>query len=142
MRISMKYLLIFFISLLMMACGTVSAQFPQCTKDMAMKAEAEASTLADWNAIYQSFLKYRNCDDAAIAEGYSESISRMLAERWLDVQRLKAITSKDALFEKFVVRHIDETIPMDRLQKIAKYSRDSCPAGEASFCARLEKAAQ
>ena len=44
-------------------CGDVEGQH----------ALDEAITLRSWDALYKSYKLYRQCDDGAVAEGYSES---------------------------------------------------------------------
>lgn len=99
-----------------------------------MKAEAEASSLYDWNSIYKSYLRFKNCDDGAIAEGYSESISRMLGEKWIEIQELQMLIHRDKNFRKFVIRHIDETIPAERLLTIRRNALERCPRTTGNFC--------
>ena len=44
-------------------CGDVEGQH----------AFDEAITLRSWDALYKSYKLYRQCDDGAVGEGYSES---------------------------------------------------------------------
>ena len=67
---------------------------------------AEADTLKTWQMIYDSFRRYRQCDDGALAEGYSESIVTTLANRW-DQLPSQALIAHDRSFRYFVFRHIE-----------------------------------
>lgn len=138
----MRYLLVTVTLLLVAACSSISARTPTCSREQAMKAETAASTLPDWDSVYRSFREFRGCDDGAIAEGYSESVSRLLAERWDDADKLIALTTKDPAFEAFVIRHVDETVPSDRLAQIVQNLQAHCPPGGETLCARLVKAAK
>jgi hypothetical protein len=52
------------------------------------------------------------CDDGSIAEGFSESVTRLLADDWEALPALQSLTTMDASFQTFVLRHIDETAPL------------------------------
>ena len=70
-----------------------------CTRVEAIMAETEASSLRDWVAVYASFEKYSHCDDAAIAEGYSDAIGRLLTEDWEHFSLAAKLMSFDHKFE-------------------------------------------
>jgi len=53
---------------------------PICTKAAAIEAEQEADSLSDWHHIFRSFRRFSQCDDGAIAEGYSEITLERLEE--------------------------------------------------------------
>ena len=98
----------------------------------------EAATLMSWRAVHDSFLKYRHCDDGAIGEGYSESVTLLLADHWDTLPELGRFAGKDKDFEKFVVRHVDETVPRERLERIATNARQRCPKQLTNLCKRLD----
>ncbi len=58
------------------------AQKHVCTTAEGRRVMDEADRLRTWNALYKSYKLYRQCDDGAIAEGYSESVARILVEHW------------------------------------------------------------
>jgi hypothetical protein len=99
-----------------------------------MAAEAEAGNIKDWMSLYQSYQHFSNCDDGAIAEGYSYSISRLLVEEWKSIDSLDKLVCKDKDFEQFVLHHIDSTIPQHALQTIVENARLSCPSQLTYFC--------
>src|SRR5216683_3499923 len=119
------------ISLLLLSCGSAVAgkTTPLCTGEQAKKAEAEADQLKGWNAVYRSFVRYGHCDDGAIAEGYSDTVGRLLAHDWEHVDEMFRLTSADNTFKRFVLRHTDETIPADELKAIANNAKLHCPSG-------------
>jgi hypothetical protein len=59
-----------------------------CSLEDAKKAERDASTLKNWDEIYKASKKIAHCDDGDIAEGYSESVTRLLANDWASVGKL------------------------------------------------------
>lgn len=105
-----------------------------CTRAQAQKAEAEVDRLKTWHAIYLSFTRYANCDDGAIAEGYSESVAQLLANQWQDLEELEKLTSKNREFYDFVLGHIDESISADESRSIGQNARSHCPASGKMLC--------
>jgi hypothetical protein len=94
-----------------------------------------------WDALYKSFKSYRQCDDGAIAEGYSESVARILVDRWNTLPQLARLVRKDADFQSFVLKHVDATLDITDVQKIRKKAREECPAGLREICKDLGKQA-
>jgi hypothetical protein len=112
----------------------------KCRKTEATEAEKEADSLKDWDQVYRSYKRFSRCDDGAIAEGYSESITKLLAEAWKSSNRLLELTNRSRAFRSFVLKHIDETVPGDRLANIANNARSECPAGSRNLCLSIAKA--
>lgn len=109
-----------------------------CTEEEARSAEAVVATANSWDQVYQQFRRYAHCDDGAIAEGFSESISLLLAEQWSDIQQLGAILISHSAFQEFVIKHIDETVPSRRLECIVRNVRERCPQGLEDICHEIE----
>jgi len=128
--------------LLLFAMNANSAQPRVCTREEAMQAEDEAARLPDWKAVYRSFKRYAHCDDGAIGEGYSDSIGRLLARDWKRLDDLKGLTSSDKRFERFVLHHVDETIPAEELKLIVDNARLRCPAKAERLCRLIEARAR
>jgi len=116
-----------------------AAQTEVCPSEMAMKAESEASTLATWQAVFESYKKYKQCDDGAIAEGYSSSIATLLADHWGDIDQLTRLSNPNTAFGKFVVRHVDETMSFDQATKIKKNVAQRCPSGAKKLCDEIQR---
>jgi hypothetical protein len=112
-----------------------------CTKSEAMQAEREVDSLNDWDHVYRSYRKYSQCDDGAIGEGYSDAVGKLLASDWRQLNRLVVLTKTDKSFQRFVIKHIDETLPSDSLQKIATNARSTCPARAKRLCGLIAGAA-
>ena len=112
-----------------------------CTREEAVQAEDAVDSLNDWDSIYQVFKRFAHCDDGAISEGYSDAVGRLLADDWAHFRRLSKLCSTSKKFRRFVLKHIDETIPVDVLQKIVDNTRLNCPAGAKELCKKIEKAA-
>lgn len=112
----------------------------KCTKAEAMQAEKEADSLKSWDQVYRAYKRFSHCDDGAIAEGYSDSVTKLLADDWKSFNRLLALSNRSRGFRNFVLKHIDESVPGDRLAKIANNARSECPAGGRNLCLSIAKA--
>lgn len=134
-------ILILILSILGM-CWNAAAQEKPCAKTEAIEAENSASRLHNWEDIYKSFKRFRHCDDGAIAEGYSDSIVRMLADRWNELATLKKLTSSDKDFYTFVLRHIDATTDKSQVEKILINCSKHCPESASRLCSAIKVAAR
>jgi len=115
----------------------VQAQNHNCTMAEGRTALDEAVMLRSWDALYRSYRKFRYCDDGAIAEGYSESVARILVDRWSTLPRLAELAAKDAAFRAFVIRHVDATLNTDDLERVEKKTTTSCPPNLRETCKAL-----
>jgi len=113
-----------------------------CTVAEEMQALDEADRLRDWDAVYRSFIRFAHCDDGAIAEGYSDTVGRLLASDWKHIATLARLVASNKKFESFVFRHIDETLPIDELNTIASNAQKSCPAGQIALCRKILESAR
>lgn len=113
-----------------------------CTKDEAYQAESEASTVGSWSTLYTSFKRFGHCDDGAISEGYSDSVARLLTQHWDQIARLDSFAKKDRAFRLFVIRHIDDTVPIDDLKEIERNATTRCPYGLKRLCKSIAEAAR
>ncbi len=112
-----------------------------CTGAEARRAEAEAVTLRTWDALYRSYKLYRQCDDGAIAEGYSESVARILVDHWDTLPQLAHLAKEDAEFRRFVMGHVDATLTIEDVEKIRRNAKTKCPTGLRGVCTDLAKQA-
>jgi len=118
-----------------------SAGNQPCANQESQAAEAVAATASTWEQLHQQFKLYGHCDDGAVAEGFSEVVSLLLVERWGYVHGLDVLSAADPDFRKFVIHHIDETVPSDRLIQIRKNSATQCPDRLKTLCHDIEVAA-
>jgi hypothetical protein len=116
-----------------------AATTPKCTREDAQRAEIEASSLKTWQQVFDSYGRYRRCDDGAISEGYSSSIATLLATGWDDIGELLPLIKSHPDFERFVLRHLDDTMSRDQDARIQSNVRDACPTNAAQFCAAVRK---
>ena len=113
-----------------------------CTKEEAQAAETVAATARSWRQLHQQFERYSRCDDGAIAEGFSESVTLLLAEHWREIRKLATVLRHDPAFREFVIRHIDETVPAERLNHIARNANKRCLGSLKNLCRDIEAAAK
>lgn len=106
----------------------------ECTRQQAIAAEETASTLRNWAEVHSAFVRFRRCDDGAIGEGFSESVSILFAEHWDQLGALLRLTARDRSFRQFVLRHLDETVPADRWSAIEENAKSRCPSNARSLC--------
>lgn len=110
---------------------------PICTPLEAKAAEEQIAGLKTWKLLYQSYKKYSYCDDGSIGEAYSSAISQLLILNWHDINKLALQNKLDPEFEKFILKHIDETVPADDLKIIAKNAQLSCANRKHNFCEKV-----
>lgn len=109
-----------------------------CTQDDAMKAMSEASDLKTWNAVFDSYKKYKQCDDGAIAEGYSSSVAYLLADKWGNIVDLISLSKKNPGFRQFVLKHVDETMSFEQGEVIKSNIKDHCPSNGKRLCIDIQ----
>jgi len=126
------------LSVLLAGWTSTTSQMKVCTDKDAEQALNLPVRYKDWDAAYRIFKRFGQCDDGAIAEGYSEAIAQLLAHDWEHLNVLIRLTSSDKAFKEFVLRHIDETLSEDELQAIVSNSRLRCPIGGKAFCKLIE----
>lgn len=119
----------------------VDAQSKPCTDADERQAERQADLLKSWDQVYRSYKKFAQCDDGAVAEGYSNAVGKLLANNWGHFPRLIKLASAHKGFEEFVVRHVDESLPGETLNKISKNARTRCPADAKALCSLIIDAA-
>lgn len=130
---SVNFLAFIFISESVNADGMVE----KCSSSEAKEIELIAYSLASWHELYAAFQKYSSCDDGAIAEGFSESISLLMSEKWELIDKLNVYTKDDSKFQKFVIKHIDETAPIERLKKIKMNAMSNCSKNIKGICSEI-----
>lgn len=111
----------------------------KCTREDARKAETEASSLKRWHDVFSSYKRFRQCDDAAIGEGYSSSVATLLASQWKHFEELSALSRKYPRFKAFVLRHVDEMMTSEQDKTIEENVRFHCPADSSHLCNLIEE---
>lgn len=106
----------------------------KCTREDAMKAEVNSSSLETWRELYVHYRLYKQCDDGAISEGYSASVADLLTTRWNGIGEFIKLSNDHPDFKNFVLRHIDETMSQDQARAIKFNIKNNCPTGGKYIC--------
>ena len=122
--------------------ATGSAQQIRCRNADSRRAEVQAENLRSWDGLYKSYRLYRQCDDGAIGEGYSESVARILVDHWMTLPRLAQLARKDDEFRRFVLKHVDETLNHEDVKSIRANAENVCPTRLRHLCDDLMKQAE
>jgi hypothetical protein len=125
-----------FVVLLLSCCSAALAD--DCTRTDAQIAGTVTDYLDSWKNVAIAFKEFAKCDDGEVAEGFSDKISRLLADHWQRLPELVQLAAKSPGLEAFVVKHLDETINLVDAQKISKLARHSCPSVARSLCTKIK----
>jgi hypothetical protein len=123
---------------LISACAATSPR--QCLPAEERAADEVAGRLASWTDLYNAYQRFSHCDDGSIGEGFSESVSLLLVGSWDRIGELRRLIERDRSFETFVLKHIDATVPMERLDAIAKKAESQCST-DKSLCEKIAQRA-
>ena len=139
MSVLSKYLyvtLVLFALSLFVSVSKASDKARACSSKQARTAEDVAGTARTWGQLQQLYKRFQHCDDGAIAEGFSESASKLFDKKWRDIPDFDGLSKTDPRFKRFVIRHIDETDP-ERLSRIEHNAKDLCPRTAEKLCSEL-----
>ncbi len=113
-----------------------------CSQADGRSAEDAVDHLNTWSDIHAAFVRYTpQCDDGAVAEGFSDRIVHLLAVNWAALPVLHRLVKNDISFRRFIFRHIDPSTDTDELRAIAKQSTSQCTDSVQKLCAQLNEAA-
>jgi hypothetical protein len=119
----------------------LAGQQKTCTDAEERQAEKAVDMLKTWDQVYRAYKRFAQCDDGAIAEGFSDSVGKLLANDWRYFPRLVRLAESDKDFESFVVKHVDDSLTSKTLEKISKHVTLNCPPNAKRLCNAIEAAA-
>jgi len=123
-----------------LATGIVICQTRTCSQEEATRPETATDQLKTWQSVLQFYKQYSHCDDGSIGEGISDAVAKLLANHWDHFSDFVKLASNDKEFQKFVIRHVDETIDWSHdAPKINENARLHCPSSSAGLCRALIK---
>lgn len=105
------------------------------------KAEDLASRASSWAELNRLFVEYSKCDDGLVAEGFSDSVTTLLDKKWENLTESQYLF-EDQYFVVFVLKHIDESAPDDRLARIAKQASGRCVFQTTDICILIQRLAE
>ena len=111
-----------------------------CSTEQASAAEKRVSLISSWNQFHSAYKAFQHCDDGAVGEGFSESASLLMADKWSTLNRLNRLTQRDEKFFAFVLKHIDETVPEERLRQIENNAEKRCAEPTQRLCLAVHRA--
>jgi hypothetical protein len=107
-----------------------------CTVDDSKRAFDAVDKLDNWEAVRKFYKTFLACDDGGIAEGVSDAVTKLLADKWAGYWRLRS-SAASPKFDEFVLRHIDATVPIETLQSIRRNAQQRCPKGFSEACKKI-----
>lgn len=120
-----------------LTAGGANGQTSRCTKLDGYAAEEVAGYIDSWKNMHFAFKEFNQCDDGSVAEGFSEADARLMADHWSNLSEGLTFLRTDSPFERFVIRHLDETVANADLVKIDQLARTACPVAAKNFCAEV-----
>ena len=114
-----------------------------CTREEAYAAEVVTDYLTTWDDVYRFHKQFKHCYDGAIAEGAEDKVQLLWANRWSDIPKMLALTTKDRDFKKFIWIIIDsDAFPRDTFNTVLANATRHCPRGAEEFCQAVKSAAK
>lgn len=114
-----------------------------CSYDMYMRADTSlASATGSWRALLEHWIDYRRCDDGGLAEGYSDAVVILLAQRWDQFDVFVSLSERNPEFHRWAIRHIDATTSDDDLEKLLRNAARCTGSAKAKIsCREIARAA-
>jgi hypothetical protein len=125
--------------LLLLFVPRVEAQ--TCSPTQESAAESATDALHSWQSIFAAYKRYGNCDDGAVAEGFSDDVVHHLATKWASLHQAQRLIAKDPLFKTFIVRHVDASADTDELDRVVHLATHECPRSAKLLCKQIARAA-
>src|SRR4051812_50202680 len=97
----------------------LAGQQKTCTDAEERQAKKPVDMLKTWDQVYRAYKRFAQCDDGAIAEGFSDSVGKLFANDWRYFPRLVRLAESDKDFENFVGKQIDVHLSIKNLQNIS-----------------------
>jgi hypothetical protein len=113
-----------------------------CPPAMARDAASALDRAQEWNLLYDWYAHFVKCDIGDLRIEFSRRVSLMLTYGWSQVPHLAALANFDKRFQRFLLEHIDSSIPDDRLQLILHNARSDCPSRAFTMCQAIGRAAE
>jgi hypothetical protein len=117
-----------------------TATSSSCTVEDSKRAFDAVDKLDNWEAVRRFYKTYLPCDDGGIAEGVSDAVTKLLANKWPGYWGLQTAAAASPKFQDFVLRHIDATVPIETLQSIRRNAQQRCPKGFSEACKKIDAA--
>ena len=104
-----------------------------CEQMLAQRADEAVDHIGSWAALSRWHARYLACDEAAIAEGVSEDVARLLIDQRSTVRAPPPFLVRPDL-QKLVPRHVTATLATNDLESIARFREVDGAARLAASC--------
>jgi hypothetical protein len=123
--------------------STAGAHNP-CSIDKYERADASLVRAAGgWRSLSRHQRTFVSCDDGALAEGYSDAVVSLLADRWGEFSTFVALSERNPAFRRWAIRHIDGTASTDDLEKVVRNAaRCAGTVKTKNLCGKVGRAAR
>jgi hypothetical protein len=117
---------------------------PTCSIKMYNRADASLRSAAgSWRSLMNHEKAFASCDDGALAEGYSDAVVGLLANRWGQFDVFVSVSERNSAFRRWAIRHIDATASSDDLMKVVRNAAGCTgSANTRVVCGEVERAAR
>lgn len=112
-----------------------------CGLSQQRAAQAALAGADSWGKLHRFYIGSRGCDDGGLSEDVTESVMRLLADKWTTLSALATEAAADPKFADFVVIHVDSTADTDDLHAVRRHARVHCRASDQALCRRIAAAA-
>jgi hypothetical protein len=130
------------IFIVLSALAVAPLQAHECTVAEARAADAASDYWHSWSSIFAAYKRYRQCDNGAPGEGFSDDIVHVLATHWSSLHQAQRFIAQQPSFQDFIVRHVDATADYDELVRVDHSATNSCPRSATLLCKKLASAAK
>lgn len=131
----MKNIILLFFALFLMT----AAHAKECSQTIYDEADKNAIDFGSWENVYNYSKKYDGCIGSDTQESVSESIVKILADKWDQLYSLDKLIKKDHKFERFVIENITSTVYYEDLVKIHKNATKKCPNNLLNLCTAIDR---
>ena len=132
------------ITLLVCACSfSKSNAHETCPVPMYSRADSLlVDARSSWPALLEHQRRFGACDDGYLAEGYSDAVAILFAKKWNQFGEFVDISRGYPAFERWAIRHINETnSPDDLIQIMFNASKCIGNARTIKLCKEIRRAA-
>ncbi len=143
MTIKTSILLVIF-ALIVVVVAQTESKTTTCTPKIAKKALRETHRLqkaapAVWvNTLYDSYKKYKVCEEESIEAGYSTAINTLMRKNWKTTPKLVKYMQNDTQFNEFIFSHaLSEHNSIEDIESLKKLATEKCPKGQQDFCKKI-----
>ncbi len=111
----------------------------QCPTELGKEASKNSDAIDSWGVYYESYQKYKVCDDGEIGTNFSISLRDLFIKYWEKTSELSKLLKEkeDDDFEKFVLEHLDLVISARELDTIYNNAKNHCSPNNHEICQEI-----